>query len=156
MKKIILLSVFVIAVFASRAQDPLFEKGDKVLNLGVGLSYSRIPIYGALDFCIADGIAKKGSIGVGGYAGVSYYYYHYYNHSLYFNAGARGSFHYPFVDKLDTYAGVSLGFDTWYSSYIDFGSFVGARYYFKPNIAVFAELAYGGVGYLTGGIAFKF
>jgi hypothetical protein len=155
MKKIILLSVFVVAFFAAKAQSPIFVKGDKVANLGVGLNYSRIPIYIAGDYCISDGILDKGSIGVGAYAGISYYYYHFYSKSLYFNVGARGSFHYPFLDKLDTYAGLSLGIDTWNTYFFNVGSFIGARYYLTEKLGVFGELAYGGVGYLTAGITFK-
>ena len=114
MKKIILLSVFIIAVIAVKAQDPIFVKGDKVVNLGVGLEYWRLPITVSGEYCITDGIAEKGSIGVGAYAGVSFNWYSYYTSSIDFLAGARGSFHYPFIDKLDTYAGLSLGIDTYY------------------------------------------
>jgi hypothetical protein len=156
MKKLVLLSFLVLAIFSVKAQDMVFAKGDKAVNLGIGLNYSRIPVYISGEYCIMDDILEKGSIGVGAYAGMSYYYYHYYSTSLYFMAGARGAFHYQLMDKLDTYAGLSLGFDSWYTSFIRFGSFVGGRYYLTPKIGVFGEFAYGGVGYFTAGISFKF
>ena len=66
------------AIFATlnlAAQDPIFLKGDKVLNLGVGLGstlYSGTyyksqvpPVSASLDIGIADNILEKGSVGVG-------------------------------------------------------------------------------------------
>jgi len=155
MKKLILLSVFIIAFCAVKAQDPVFVKGDKVVNLGIGLEYWRLPIAISGEFCIADGIIDKGSIGVGAYGGVSYNWNLSYTNALSFFVGARGSFHYPFIDKLDTYAGLSLGIDTYpYYNWIRMGGFIGARYPLTPKFNVFGEIG-SGLGYLNVGISFK-
>jgi hypothetical protein len=169
MKKIILLSVFVVAFFAAKAQSPIFVKGDKVVNLGLGLdNYTTISISG--EYGILDGIADKGTVGVGAYAGYGFRIFGglYSNYSRILG-GVRGTFHYPFLDKLDTYGGFGLGLQythwSWDSSYWGYGAkdsstglgggfFIGARYYLTEKLAVFGEAGYG-LGYLTAGVAFK-
>jgi hypothetical protein len=129
MKKLLLL--FLVGLFSLSqlvAQQSTFEKGSKVLNLGIGFgstlytgSYYKIgvpPISASLEVGVADGILDKGSIGIGGYLGFSSHRYSYsyigYTDSWSYSnfiIGARGAFHYPFVDKLDTYTGLLLGFN---------------------------------------------
>jgi hypothetical protein len=70
-------------------------------------------------------------------------------------------------DKIDLYAGLGLGYrniswgyaGTAYSSSYGSGvlllAHIGGKYYFKPNLGVFAELG-SGFGTLQAGIAFKF
>jgi hypothetical protein len=183
MKKIILLSVLIVAFFAAKAQDPLFVKGDKVANIGIGLgtglgSYYKMsipPISLSGEYGILDGLLEKGSIGVGAFLGFSSYKYDwgytYTSKTTHIYVGPRGAFHYPFLDKLDTYAGLSFGlrYYSWkYDSAIsDYGNyyndnsadlysywFVGARYYFTEKLAGMAELGYG-ITYLNIGISFK-
>jgi hypothetical protein len=169
MKKIILLSVFIVAFFAAKAQNPIFVKGDKVINLGIGIdSYATISASG--EYGIIDGVADKGTIGVGAFVGYGFKVlgskYYNYSHAL---AGVRGTFHYPFIDKLDTYGGLGIGLQythwSWDSSYwgyeasdnsvgLNAGFFLGARYYLTEKLAAFAEAGYG-LGYLTVGVAFK-
>jgi len=169
MKKIILLSVIVVAFFTAQAQAPAFVKGDKVINLGISVdNYTTISISG--EYGILDGIDEKGTVGVGAFAGYGFQIlgskYYNYNRIL---GGVRGTFHYPFIDKLDTYGGLGIGLKytswTWDSSYwgydandssvgLSAGFFVGARYYLTENLAAFGELGYG-LGYLTVGVAFK-
>ncbi len=91
--------------------------------------------------------------------------------------GARGTFHYDLfrVKNLDTYAGSMIAFHSVghkrdypnnYPSYYGPGRkspgsaayasiFAGAKYYFAPQVAAYAEVGYG-VSWLTMGIAFKF
>ncbi|MFH1319811.1 MAG: hypothetical protein ABII90_04050 [Bacteroidota bacterium] len=71
--------------------------------------------------------------------------------------GVRGNFHYPLVEKLDTYTGLLLGYNIVTSKWIGTGAedfnassshvawswFVGARYYFSETFAAMAELGYG-------------
>jgi hypothetical protein len=186
MKKIVLF-LFLVCFSLTQlvAQEPTFEKGDKVLNLGIGLgstlytgSYYRNqipPITASFEVGIVDNILEKGVIGVGGYLGYASYKWDYSNDDWgykisNFIIGARGSFHYPLVDKLDTYAGVLTGYRIVrykeygsYSGYYDYtpsgglvwSGFVGARYYFQENLAAMAELGYG-IAYLTLGVAVKF
>jgi hypothetical protein len=154
MKKLLLLSVLFIAFIAAKAQEPIFVKGDKVINLGIGLESWRLPITISGEYCIADGIVDKGSIGIGAYAGATLNWYAYYD-KFDVIGGARGAFHYPFIEKLDTYAGISMGIDTWYTAYIRLGGFVGARYQLTEKLNVYGELG-SGLGYLNVGISFKF
>ncbi|MBK6347236.1 MAG: hypothetical protein IPF68_15140 [Bacteroidales bacterium] len=94
----------------------------------------------------------------------------YYVKYTYIVIGARGTFHYPLVDKLDTYGGVMLGYTIVSNSTnlpSTFGTysytansftpsfFVGGRYYFTDNFAAMAELSYG-VALLNLGVALKF
>ncbi len=187
MKKLLLS--FLVVVFALGqllAQESTFKQGDKVLNLGIGLgstlysgsyySSSIPPLSASLEFDVKDGILEKGSIGVGGYVGYSAYKYSYsylgYDEGWTYSnfiIGARGVFHYPLVNKLDTYTGVLLGFNIvsakWTGTGVEtthassggvVGSwFVGGRYYFSDKFAGMLELGYG-VTYLNIGVALKF
>jgi len=185
MKKLLLM--FVVVSFALTqliAQEPTFEKGDKVLNLGIGFGsawYTGIgystqipPVSASFEIGIVDNILEKGVIGVGGYFGYSSYKYTYsfddwgWKYTNLF-IGARGNFHYPLANKLDTYVGLTIGVnivsEKTFGGYTgtSFGSngglktaeFIGARYYFSDNFAAMLELGYG-VAYLNLGIALKF
>jgi hypothetical protein len=185
MKK--LLALFFTALFALTqlaAQDPIFVKGDKVLNIGIGLgttlytgSYYKMqvpPVSASLELGILDEVIDKGSVGVGPYVGFASYKWEYMDWGWKYTniiLGARGNFHYPFIEKLDTYTGLLLGFNVVSSS--EFGTsipgfdysatssglawswFIGARYYFTDNIAGMIELGYG-IAYLNLGVALKF
>ena len=181
MKKTALLILGAIFIIAqASAQTPSFSRGDKVLNLGVGFgstiyigSYYKMqvpPVSASFEYGIVDGILEKASVGVGGYLGFSSYKYEYsgsgWKYSNIIIAG-RGTFHYPFVEKLDTYAGVLLGYNIGsskvfgtpvgsddISSGLAYSGFVGARYYFKEKFGVMAELGYG-ITYINIGVAFK-
>lgn len=183
MKKVLVLVV--VACFSMTqlfAQESTFNKGDKVLNLGLGLGstlYSGFgnkslipPLSASLEAGIVDNIIDKGVIGIGGYLGYSSYkwesgsYGYRYSNII---IGPRGTFHYPLVDKLDTYAGLMLGYNVVSSKWIGTGTpygsatgggfvsafFLGGRYYFSDNMAAMLELGYG-VAYLNLGIALKF
>ena len=185
MKKILLM--FVVVCFALTqlvAQEPTFVKGDKALNIGIGLGstlYSGTyyksqipPISASLEFGVVDNVIEKGVVGVGPYIGYSSYKYEYSGWGWKYTniiIGARGNFHYPLVNKLDTYTGLLLGYNVasskefgdvipgWDYSYsaggIAWSWFIGGRYYFKETFAVMAELGYG-IAYLNLGIALKF
>ncbi|MDR3266919.1 MAG: hypothetical protein LBT24_05040 [Tannerella sp.] len=167
-KTVFFLSVLLVSVSMVSAQD-LFKKGTNLLNAGIGIG-SGIPVELSFEHCIKDGLIKgeNGAIGIGAYGGwyhesLSYWSY---NHYV---LGVRGTFHYQFVEKLDTYAGLMGGYNiatakwtgdgesigTSSGSAIGYSFFVGARYWFKPNLAVYAEAGYG-IAYLSAGVAFKF
>ncbi len=184
MKKLFLLFVLVSFLLVELpAQDPAFVKGEKVLNLTLGLGnnlYSGTyyknqipPLSASMEIGVVDEIAEKGVIGVGPYLGYSSFKYEYSNWGWKYSnliIGARGNFHYPLVDKLDTYTGLLLGYNI--ASSKEFGSsnqgqeysysaggitwagYIGGRYYFKDNFAVMAELGYG-IAYLNVGVALK-
>lgn len=183
MKKISLIFVFISFSLTQFAQDPIFSSGDKVVNFGLGLgttlytgSYYKMsvpPLSVSYEVGIKDDVIEKGSVGVGGYLGYSAYKWEYSNWGWKYSnliIGARGSFHYPLVDKIDTYTGLLLGYNI--STSKEFGDaipgydystssggimvawYVGGRYYFKDKYAAMAELGYG-ITYLNLGVAIK-
>jgi hypothetical protein len=189
MKKVttILCTMLVASTFAF-SQESTFNVGDKVLDLGIGFgsgyysgSYyhtSVPPISISGEYGVKDGILEKGSIGIGGVIGYSAYKWEYdyagYNYGwkyTNFMIGVRGSFHYPLVDKLDTYTGLVLGYsiqtESEFGDYVTgstdnssagsrpiLGWFVGARYYFNDKFAAFGNLGVG-IAYLTLGVSVK-
>jgi len=179
MKKLLL--VLLVAVFSLTqliAQESTFTKGDKVVNLGIGFGStyynafytSHTPALSvSFEANVKDGILDKGSIGVGGYLGYSSASYSGYWKTTNIVIGARGSFHYPLVNKLDTYTGLLLGYNIYsfkYDSGYTLGNtgtssglllawFAGARYYFTDKFGVMAEIGYG-ISYLTIGVNLKF
>jgi hypothetical protein len=184
MKKcFISLSMVLLASTMAFSQEPTFNIKDKVINLGVGFgstlyngSYYKTtvpPVSASLEVGILDGIIDKGSIGVGGYLGYSSYKYEYYNWGYKYTdfiIAARGTFHYPLVDKLDTYTGIILGVEVVTGkefgtsipgyNYSSAGSglarswFVGGRYYFNEKFAAMGELGFG-ISWLTLGLSLK-
>jgi hypothetical protein len=163
MKKIFaVLLVMTFAFSQLSAQQPSFNKGDKVLGLSVGFPLLHgnhmvvPPVIASFEVGIVDGILKKASIGIGGYVGFSSSKWvtdkNYFN----FHFGVKGAFHYPFVDKLDTYAGIITGYSVGAPGYgFDGGAFVGLRYYLSDSFALMAEAGYG-VTFCQAGMAFKF
>ncbi|GHT69274.1 hypothetical protein AGMMS50239_35770 [Bacteroidia bacterium] len=189
-KNVVLKAIFVFLFGLSLsvgANAQLFSKGDKVINLGIGVpSYlggsgyeTKIPLVsGSFDYGLLDGLLEgKASIGVGGYLGytsnrfnIKYTGGNYGYDFSYLIIGPRASFHYNPIDKLDTYGGLLLGYNIVSSStygradqYVKPDNesrftpalYVGARYYFVDNIAVFAEVGYG-ISLIEVGISFKF
>lgn len=188
MKRLFLfIVVFVLGVGAANAQD-IFRQGDLVGNLGIGLGDNLYtssyytnkfpPMSVSMEYGVADNLIKgiNGSIGVGGYFG---YASATWKNRLFAGSfhetaiiiGARGTFHYQFVNRLDTYAGLMLGYhiasakakgdwgdyepDSPASSAVVASLFIGARYYLTERFGVFAELGYG-IAYFTLGIAYRF
>ena len=181
--KILIVAVLFFSAAFVNAQT--FVEEDKVINLGIGLGTSLYsgagynmsipPISASFEYGLME--LGPGILGVGGYIGVSGYKWEYsslgttygwkYNN---FIIGARGNYHYGFVENLDTYGGFMLGYNIVTSKATgdwpaemdlsaNTGSFVGAfyvggRYYFNEKFAAMAELGYG-VVYLNIGVAFK-
>jgi hypothetical protein len=169
MKKVFLfLFCFSLSIVAVHAQE-IFSKGTSVLNAGVGLG-SGIPIEVSYERSILSDLIHNdnGAIGIGAYG--SWYSNTAsdwrYSHIV---LGARGAFHYQFVEKLDTYAGLMLGYNiasakwtgdgesigTASASAFDFSLFLGARYFFKPKFGIYAEAGYG-IAFLSAGVTLKF
>lgn len=164
------------------AQKSAFAKNDNVLGIGMGVgdrsysrlkhsSYKRTPYFFATyERCIIKNVFdEKSSIGAGGQIGLSSITWNDYWKRRHLKISTRGAFHYAFVDKLDTYAGLAFGidFESWnyYNKWYDsknnnsasavYAFFAGARYYFTDNFAGFAELGYG-ITVFNFGLAFKF
>jgi len=184
MRKLLLTVVATaVSVLFLHGQDLMFLKGEKVLNLGLGLgntlysgSYYKSqvpPVSASLEIGVVDNVIEKGVVGVGPYLGYSSFKYENSDWGWKYSniiIGARGSFHYPLVDKLDTYTGLLLGYNIasskefgnsvpgWDYSYsaggLTWSWYIGGRYYFKENLAAMLELGYG-IAYLNLGIALK-
>ena len=92
--------------------------------------------------------------------------------SNFFLVAARGNYHFIFHEKFDPYAGVIIGYyfgnETWdykpgWESYsydsnangFHGGAYVGARWFFNPNWAVFSELGWN-ISIFTVGGTYKF
>jgi hypothetical protein len=181
MKKItlILLATFLFMTILN-AQDPMFTKDDKVVNIGIGLGsalYSGVyfkstvpPVSLSFEKGIIDNVLEKGVIGLGGYIGYTAYKYEVSSWGWKYTniiIGPRGSLHYPLVDKLDTYVGLLVGYNI--ATVKEFGTvtgihpssgglvwsgYIGGRYYFTDKIAGMLELG-SGISYLTLGVAIK-
>ena len=182
------LVICIFAVVHTSAQEPVFRKSDNVVSLGVGIggtlysglvytgnSINRTPTISlGFEHCIIDNLFDdKSAIGVGGafgYASAQYNYGGWGWKSTDFMIGVRGAFHYALVDKLDTYAGIVMGYNinnwkwtgagwtnssTTGSSGLTSAVFVGGRYYVADVLAVFAEIGYG-YTIVNAGIALKF
>lgn len=127
-KHFLTLCIILATAFMVNAQQSLFNKGDKALNLGIGLGSTLYigkyytsnipPLSASLEMGVVDNMfdVENLNIGVGGYLGFSTYTYRYvygtYNYGWNYTniiIGARGVVHYPLVDKMDTYAGLLVG-----------------------------------------------
>jgi hypothetical protein len=181
------LVVFSSVTFAQKDAEGAFPKGSLAFNLGIGLgdvyygdgygtSLPVSPTF-SVDYAITNKIGI-GNIAVGGF--VSYTSSKYndgYGDNYDYSAvlvGLRGTYHFILpIDKLDPYAGVSIGYviasngntDIYANnvtgpdgkaSAVEPGLFVGAHYLFVPHFGVFAELGYNGFSILTLGISLKF
>ncbi len=182
MKKLSILVIAIFSVSMMQAQTP-FLKGDKVVNIGLGLGTYNVngkttipPLSVSLDYGVKDQLFdEKSSLSVGGYVG------YYASKTTYIGdingeygskfssifLGARAAVHYDFLEDLDTYGGLMLGYDianvSNYGNYGNlsvsaggfiFSGYLGARYYFTERIAAFLELGYG-LSAVELGVAFK-
>ncbi|WP_159475310.1 hypothetical protein [Dyadobacter sp. 3J3] len=176
MKKI-LSTLIVIAILGvtSHSAFAQYEKGDKLLNVGLNLggTYGG----GGVGVGASYEVGIHEFISVGAQADFTTWNYGFSGYKWrynFFTIAARGSYHYGKhflkTDKLDLYAGPSLGYrvssfsdpdgysgfyNDGYGSGVFVGIFAGAKYYFKPTTAVFAEVGYNAAP-LKIGISFKF
>jgi hypothetical protein len=173
MKKIGVLCCALFLSLLAGAQNGGYAKGDKLLNVGVGINsyYSGgIPFGASFEVGITDDISVGGNVDY-----LSYKYKELGNFkftALYF--GARGSYHFNTLlnignEKVDLYGGAALGYRvfSWkddysggglkssYGSGVYLGIFAGGKYYFASNIGAFVELGAIGSTNARLGVAFK-
>lgn len=156
------------------------------IGLGVGYGYGfggALKASPAVSLSLEKGIIEgvgPGVIGVGGLVGYKGYHYDYagtdykakWNNIIVL---VRGTYHYDLLqnNKLDTYAGVSLGVrvERYKNTYSDVlggnydssyggataegGIFLGARYFLTDNLGAFAEAGYD-MSYLKLGLTARF
>lgn len=174
MKKLLssLLILALLSFFSEGAMAQAYQKGDKLLNLGIGLgTYGAggIGLGGSFEYGIHEAI----SVGaLAGFSGRANYLGSGVRWSV-LTIGARGSYHFNELlnldtDQIDLYAGLGLGYrniswnyngsglgNGYGSGGILFLGHIGGRYYLKPNLGIFAELG-SSFGVLQAGVAFKF
>ncbi len=189
-KQFLCAFVFAFTLLSGSAARAQFAKGDILINPGVSFlgygynfgysgGYSGLPALSAsVEYSITD------QIGVGGYVGYQSRSYKYSSSSKIrwtsIGFGARGVYHASSFlndalnasineEKLDIYAGLSLGYQTYSWNYGDtglsglnngtggvvLGGILGVRYMFSPNIGVYGELGRGAFGAITLGATFK-
>ncbi len=155
--------------FSSASGDLAYEKGDKLLNVGVGLSsyYYGNPLGISFEIGVDNDISVGGQFDYN--AGTDNYDDRY--TATYF--GVRGSYHFNRLlqlntNKVDVYAGAGLGYrtfrwnDSYYGSTYSYGSgvfanyFIGGKYYFNNKLGGFLELGYTGISRARIGLSAKF
>ncbi len=143
-----------------------FEKGGNYIHAGFGV---QPPSIGPISLGFEKGISNIVGIGRFGVGGVLAHEFYYYNLNYLGNAYVqnrttlmgRCAYHFDFnIDKMDVYAGAGIGlqirsYKNSLSIYPNPSVFGGIRYYFTDQFAVFAEVGYG-LGYLSGGIVYRF
>jgi len=168
---ILILTVLFTCASATFAQG--YQKDSKVVNAGIGFGLAGIygdagmpPISVGLQYGIDEKISVGGLVG---FSTSSYSAFDWKWSYTYIIIGARGEYHFleP-SNKLDAYAGLTLGYDivsvstpsdyfggyATGDSYLVYGVHAGARYAITDKVGVFGELGYG-MGYLTVGATFK-
>ena len=173
-------------LLALQAQRSMFNLGDRVISLGLGIGntlytggrgYSTMvpPLSVSFEQAIAEDIFRKGALGLMGSIGFTSYSFRYmvdpYDfgwdyHNIILGAGSL--FHYPLLERLDTYVGALLGYNfTTIAESGDTGdndpdsaggfliaAFLGGRYYFTDQVSAFARIGYG-VAYLIIGVSYR-
>ena len=183
MKKFLLAAlVFIGSLGVANAQE-IASKGTSMVNVGIGLGHhfgstgmSIPPLSVAYDYSIVSGLIDRNNGAYGAFTSgsVTYRVPGYSSSASYTHIllGFRGMFHYQFAPKLDTYAGLMLGYHIASTSYsnsgpmgsysnsgltgsgFDIGVILGARYFFTPRIGAFTELGYS-LPYWNLGVTFK-
>ncbi len=159
MKKLTLsVAAILLAIFSLKAQAPI-EPGELQVNLGLGLSTYGTPVYGGLEFGLANNFSVGGELSYRKYGKYSIY-----NPSI-TTIAAVGNYHFNELLEIpsnwDLYAGLSLGYSIWsdnnkydYSWFKGSGVYitgqVGGRYFFSDKFGVNLEL--GGGNYSGGKI----
>lgn len=154
-KRVLLALVAVMAICGLQANaQNVMTKGTSLVSGGLGLSSGSFPLYAAYDYGVADNLFESpdAALSLGAMGGVVFA-----NHSIGYLVGPRIAMHYHFIPELDTYFSVMLGAYGIYTSVkvdgvttikqwshdFDWGSHIGARYFFTPTVGAFAEIGYG-------------
>ena len=176
---LLLISVLLIIISPEIAKGQPFKVGDKDLNFSIGLGTpwilfnnnvrTQLPfITASLDLGLRDDLGP-GVLSIGGIVGATTYENKIYDYVWLHDYGWKGTsligalrstYHYKFIDALDTYGGIHLGlqFESWkefgeipnnYTEVYDtalrpvINLFAGAKYHFSDNLFVLGELDLG-------------
>jgi hypothetical protein len=189
-KKVVVVLVLAMAIAGGAFAEwydsyaPGIDESMVFINAGVGFGFSTYsmgipPLSVSADFKLPISLP----ITVGGMAALSTWGYStgsgsYKIDVTYTNIGfgVRGAYHFNFIENLDTYAGLTLGYviqtaDVKYGSaygsgyksttydgvpFFLYGFNIGARYFFTNNIGAYLELGYSGLQVASIGLSVKF
>jgi len=173
-RTVFIFSALLSMALSLHAQNGGFAKGDKQLNIGVGVNSgydSGIPFGASFEVGITDAISVGGNFDyLSSDFGNAFGDFQF--TALYF--GARGSYRFNelFViekEKIDVYAGATVGYRSFswdddfddslgddYDSALFLGIYAGARYYFTDSIGAFLEVGDIGSTNARLGVTFKF
>lgn len=154
MKKLLFSVAALLVAAAVYGVDPVFKKGDVVINVGFGVADGHTPFEVAVEAGVADNVfdAEGLTFGLGGYFGT-------YASPRYYQLGVRAPFHYTLARNLDFYSAPMLYVD--FTKH-DFGTLrfgwkaFGARYMFTENIGIYAEAGLNCIADVSGGLSIKF
>ena len=172
--KLFILALFAFASTNLEAQTPMTQ-GTKIVQAGIGLGgwggvyTSQTPIIsGTFMMGIKDNLGP-GNLSVGGSVGIKKARWDNWTYNYSFLMG-RAAWHPHFVnsDKIDAYAGLSLGvyhlgWDAGDADFVEdlsttavaWSIIIGGRYQFTENFGAYAELG-AGLGWLNMGVSYKF
>jgi len=174
MKNIFKFLCVVVMIFSATmaSGQARYDKGDLLLNAGVGFGYYYA---GGVTLMLSGEWAVNDVITVGPYLGYTSYRYNvvgYRYRYTFLDIGVKGSYHFSELfeirdEKVDVYGGLSLGYlissysgsgfagyDDPYGSVFRLGIHIGARYFFNEKVAGYGELGYG-IAPLSLGVTFK-
>lgn len=166
--KQILTTAVLTACVSTVAMSQSYEKGDNLLNIGVGFGGTfGMPIGISYEHGFSDKISGGAYVGYASKTENLVFADYKWTYML---GAARASYHFNFnVENLDPYLGVILGYNyakgewdgggsnawaTPSAGGVVYGGHAGVRYFFSPKIGIFAEVGYG-LGNANAGIAFK-
>lgn len=153
---IMLVSVMGLFTLNSYAGGTTFAKGDWLGSVTVGFGHGFAQRV-AVDYGVLDLIDGNAALGVGaslnntiGWHGGDI-----------FSAIINCSFHYEFVENLDTYVVVGFGggvggANGYATGYFDWTSSIGVRYFFNERWAVNGEVGHTNSSYFNVGVTYKF
>lgn len=159
--------VFVLILLAGISHAQLFQKGGNYISAGLGSDplnrgFITAGFVGGYEKGVTD-VIGIGRIGAGGMVG--FFYEDNRNNLNYlaqsgfrFSLALRATYHFDLaIDKTDVYAGLAGVIHAGSVSAFrpDPGIFGGIRYFFKDNIAAYAEVGYG-LCILQGGLVYSF
>jgi hemolysin activation/secretion protein len=154
MKKLFIVSAFLLAFSMAKSQNPL-PVGRAQFNAGLGFSGWGVPVYAGVDFGVQQNITLGGELSVRSYR--ENWKSNYYRHNI-IGISANGNYHFNTVldipRQYDFYAGLNVGFYVWnspdgypgnHSSGLGLGAQIGGRYYFTNKVGLNVEVGGGDV-----------
>ncbi|MCK4888941.1 MAG: hypothetical protein KAS97_03360 [Candidatus Aminicenantes bacterium] len=145
MKKFLLITLLVFILIAGvNGKD--FEKGDKYLTGQIGLNTYAIPIGASFGLAITDNIEVGGTVMAYFWDGITV-----------IQPSADAMYHFTSLElPVDLFAGASLGYllamgdGVTYSGGLSLTPMIGARYFFKDNLAVSLKVFFSVLGDMSG------